>query len=124
MPEPVASPALSAREQAGRAFRQIIKGATIPWEELSETRRRLWCENADAVVYAAVRATVADAVDPVARELYREHHEGAGTFTEWTMREWDHGGTQHVNKEPWRNRARKLLGLVESTYRQTGHVAS
>lgn len=60
--------------------------------------------------------TVLTAADPrldaLARLLFEQHHQTAGTMTEWTMREWD-AGPQHVNREPWQARAREVLRLVE-----------
>lgn len=113
----------SPREVAGQALRRSTKGDTIvAWDKLSETRRELWRKGADPVVAAALRAMREAAVDTVARELFHLRHQWAGTLTEWTMREWDHGGNQHVNKEPWRQEARRILGLVEATYRHNGHV--
>lgn len=125
MPDHAAPSALSPREVAGQTLRRHTKGDHVtPWEQLSDTRRELWCTGADTVVLATLRTLSQAAAEVVARDLYEEHHRNAGTLTEWTMREWDHGGDQHVNKAPWIVTAKRLLSLVESTYRQNGHIVS
>ncbi len=48
----------------------------------------------------------------VARLLFEQHHQAAGTLTEWTMREWD-AGPQHVNRAPWLHRARAVLAAAD-----------
>jgi hypothetical protein len=121
MPDRADVPALSPREVAGRAYREAREpdSGSIPWADLPADRHEFWCLRADRVVADALHATVVAAVDQVARELYLIHHQAGATLTEWTMSEWDHGGDQHVNKEPWREKARRILSLVESTYRHS-----
>jgi hypothetical protein len=117
---PDQTPVPPPREVAGQVLRRSTKGDTVvPWGQLSATRRELWCASADPVVHAALRALATTAADVVARELYLSHHQRAGTLTEWTAGEWDHGGAQHVDKTTWRDQARALIRLVEDSYRQT-----
>lgn len=126
---------MTAREAAGSALRDFIRdiapvvpgngfdtgGAArrvgpVSWRGLPEPRRERWCRHADTVVDAVLDTLAGDAVDLVARELYRQDHVAAGQLNEWTMRHWDVGGGQHVNKEPWRTRARQIIGIIRSAY--------
>ncbi len=124
---------LAPREAAGSALRAFIRdiapvvGGTgrngagtrigpVSWHGLPEARRERWCEHADTVIDAVLAAFTGPVVDPVARELYRQHHEAANTMTEATMRHWD-VGDQHVDKDPWRARARQVVAVLGDAYR-------
>ncbi len=121
--DPTNQPARPPREAAGQALRDAMKGPTgVPWDDLTPVRQELWCENADPVVTAALRALAAAAVGAVARELYRQHHMRHGAFTEWTMRAWDAGGNQYVDRDRWLAQAGEVLKQVERAYRDTGRV--
>ena len=49
-----------------------------------------------------------EAVERIARQLYLDAHPG----DEWAERHWDVGGAQHVNYEPWLERARRLAAML------------
>ncbi len=120
---------VSARQAAGSALRTILNGvapaapgtdprvAPVPWAALPEWRQEKWCEHADVVVDAVLGAFRTGSVDPLARELYRQDHAASGQMDDWTMPHWDIGGDQHVNKEPWRARARQVITVLAAAYR-------
>lgn len=126
---PAAAGPVTAREAAGAALRTILNGdapsthstdprvAPVPWAALPAWRRDKWCQHADTVVDAALDMFRTHAVDAIARELYRQHHLSSGDGSQWTMAHWDHGGDQHVNKEPWRSRARQVVAVLGAAYR-------
>lgn len=47
-------------------------------------------------------------VERAARAIYIDHHDS----DEHAVAHWDYGGDQHVNREPWRDKARVVLAAA------------